>query len=549
MNRDMLCAILEDEFDLIEAENGQVGLDKLEQNYHDLSLILLDVYMPVCNGFEFLDLMRKDGRFDAVPVIVTTASGALEDEIKCLELGANDFVVKPYNVEIMMNRINNTLRLIESASIVKQLTWDATTALYNKEFFFRNVAELMAERSGEQFDMVCSDIEDFKALNDRHGEQACDQLLRSLAAEMIAILPGFELGGRIGGDNFAFLIQHQDKSWVEVLDGIANDMGFSNLNVKFGIVENVDRDLPVQLVCNRANVALDRIKGPLGVGVAWYDDELRQAQLNEQAVLENMKEALENAQFSVYYQPKHDLHTGKTGGAEALVRWVHPELGFISPGVFIPIFERNGFISKLDLFVWEEACREIKRLQNSGLPVVPISVNASRLDFDIPDLAQRLTDLTDRYGVDRSLLHIELTETAYADSPEQVSGTLSKMRANGFLVELDDFGAGYSSLASLNTLPLDVLKLDMSMIRQASALNDYRIVQSAIQLADILGLRIVVEGVETDEQVEELKRLGCDYIQGFYFSKPLERDEFEEYLAKTGSSLEARFDDGDSGGV
>ncbi|MDO4806855.1 MAG: response regulator, partial [Coriobacteriales bacterium] len=177
INREMLSAILEDEFEVIEAENGLVGLQKLEEHYEDLSLVLLDVMMPVCNGLEFLRRKNEDPRFDSVPVIVTTASVGRDDEIKCLELGANDFVAKPYDVEIMMNRINNTVHLRESASIVNQLMWDDLTGLYSKEFFYRRVDGIFVEYPGADFDMVCTDIENFKSLNDRYGRQNCDQLL------------------------------------------------------------------------------------------------------------------------------------------------------------------------------------------------------------------------------------------------------------------------------------------------------------------------------------------------------------------------------------
>ena len=283
-------------------------------------------------------------------------------------------------------------------------------------------------------------------------------------------------------------------------------------------------------ICNRALSALTSVKGRHGIEIAQFDDEMHQRQLMEQTIYDSMQTALDELQFSVYFQPKHDVHADRVGGAEALIRWIHPELGFISPGLFILIFERNGFITKLDLFVWEEICKEIKLCQERQLPIVPLSVNTSRLDFDLPDLSERLTEIADRYDVDRALLHIELTETAYSDNPEVVVQTLSDLKQRGFLVELDDFGAGYSSLVSLNTLPLDVMKLDMSVIRQAVALNDFRIVESTIKLAQMLDLKTVVEGVETAEEAERVIDIGCDMIQGYYYSRPLDRGAFEAYL-------------------
>lgn len=440
--------------------------------------------------------------------------------------------MKPYNFRIILNRINDTIRLRESAALVNQLAFDRVTGLYSKEYFARAVADALADEPDVEFDMVCGDIDNFKLLNDRYGEKNCDQLLHVLAERLIGTLPECVVGARIGGDSFAFLIRHQDSGWESVLSTAAEDIPFANLNIKFGIVDRIDRMMPTSQICNRAMTALDTVKGLHGVGVAHFDDDLHRRQLMVQTIRENMETALGELQFSVFYQPKHDVRTNKIGGAEALVRWLHPEVGFISPSLFIPIFERNGFITKLDMFVWEEVCKEVRRCSDLGLPVVPISVNASRLDFDEVDLSERICALADKYGVDHSLLHIELTETAYSDNPEAVTRTLCELKKHGFLTELDDFGAGYSSLVSLNTLPLDVVKLDMSMIRQATALDDFRIVESTIKLAHVLGLKTVVEGVETAQEAQKVMELGCDLIQGYYYSKPLKQEDFEAYLAK-----------------
>lgn len=532
INREMLCAILDEDFRVIEAEDGIVGLEQMEKHYEDLSLVLLDVYMPRCDGFEFLRRKREDDRFDPVPVIVTTASDRREDEIECLRLGANDFVVKPYIVDIMINRINNIIHLRESASIVNQLTWDSLTNLYSREFFYRRVDDLLAANTHISYDMVCSDVTNFKTLNDRYGKANCDLMLHELADRLTLLLPDFIAGGRIGNDTFAFLILHQDDhEWVELLESMPKGLIATNIGIKFGIVEDVDHHLAVSLTCDRAIIALEQIKESFGAPVAWYNDELRRQQLREQLIVETMEQALKEHQFTVYYQPKHNMETNETGGAEALVRWIHPELGFVRPDHFIPLFERNGFVTRLDLYVFEEACKEIARCKELGLPIVPISTNVSRLDFDLPDLSRDLSLIADKYGIDHSLLHIELTETAYSENPERVIFSLQNLRDRGFMVELDDFGSGYSSLASLNMLPLDVVKLDMSIINQAAVLNDYRIVHSAIQMAEFLDLKTVAEGVETEQEAATLKELGCTFIQGYFFSKPLPSREFENYIA------------------
>lgn len=530
LNRMVLQSALENDYIVLQAENGLIGLELLEKHHQDISLILLDVYMPECDGFEFLRRKNLDERYSTIPVIVATASGSLEDEIKCLELGANDFIVKPYSHDVMLNRMSNTIRLRESAAIVNLLKWDRVTGLYSKEFFYSAVEEVLCEFPDTEYDLVCSDIENFKALNDRYGEKNYNYLLRELTNCTRDILPSVAVGGRIGCNTFAYLIEHQQPGWEGVLHSITDCVSHPNLIVKFGIVKRIDRALTVPKICYRAISALETIKGRHGIDIALFDDEVHQQQLIEQTIRESMQEALEGLQFSVFYQPKYDVRASTVGGAEALVRWNHPAIGLISPNVFIPLFEHNGFITKLDYYVWEEACKEIKRCADLGLPTIPISVNASRIDFDVPDLPDRIAALADKYDVDHSLLHIELTETAYSDNPATVTATLKRLKELGFPTALDDFGAGYSALVSLNTLPLDVMKLDVSMIRKAAELNDYRIVESTIQLAHILGLQTVVEGVETADEAQKVSEMGCDFIQGFYYSKPLPREDFEEYL-------------------
>ena len=530
MNREILCALLEDDYDVLEAENGLVGLEIMDKHSAELSLVMLDVYMPECDGFEFLRRKGKDPRFDTIPVIMMTASNTADDEIRCLELGANDFITKPYNVEIMKNRMKGTIRLRESSAMINRLELDSLTGLYSKEFFYNNVEELLKSNPDQKYDIVCSDVQNFRSMNDRYGTAQCDNFLRATAESLMKRIPGVSMGGRIGADVFAFLIAHQEEDWTGILTPEIVDTHFSKFVVKFGIFADVDHALTPAAICDRATLALSKIKKKFGATVAWYDDEMRSLQLREHQIEQNMEEALAERQFVVYYQPKHNLHTDRTGGAEALVRWIHPEMGFISPGQFIPLFERNGFITKVDFYIWEEVCRELQRCKQEGLPLVPISINASRMDFEVPDLAAKIAELADRYGVDHSMLHVELTESMYSDNPGQIERTLKELHDNGFFIELDDFGSGYSSLTSLNTLTLDVMKLDMSLIRQAAATNDYSIIRFSALLADGMRLKTVVEGVETADQVAAMKVLGCDYIQGYYFSKPLPAKEFEEYL-------------------
>lgn len=246
-------------------------------------------------------------------------------------------------------------------------------------------------------------------------------------------------------------------------------------------------------------------------------------------ILNSMDAALENHEFKVYLQPKCNMHTGLVVGAEALVRWEHPQRGLISPGSFIPIFERNGFIKKLDVYIWEETAAWLRRWLDAGHPATPVSVNISRIDVYEMDVCQILLDLLGKYSLDPRLLELEITESAYAEQPELIIQTMERLMGHGFTVLMDDFGSGYSSLNILKDVPVDVLKLDRAFFN-GGGVEDRRgkyVVENVITLAQALDMRTVSEGVETPSQVEFLSQAGCDMVQGFVFSRPVTPEAFE----------------------
>ena len=265
-----------------------------------------------------------------------------------------------------------------------------------------------------------------------------------------------------------------------------------------------------------------------------YNESLRDKLLREKAIPDAMQKALDQGQFSVFYQPKYSLTEECLAGAEALVRWIHPEWGMISPGEFIPLFEKNGFIPKLDQYVWEQVCAQLQRWRKTGRPVLPVSVNISRADMYQADVAQVLSGLTARYGIEPGLLHLEITESAYAENTRTITATVGKLRAMGFVVEMDDFGSGYSSLNMLSQMKLDMLKLDRSFIvSETSKSTELSILNDVISMAHRMRLRVVAEGVESRNQLERLRAVGCDYVQGFYFAKPMPAGEFEKLLSSS----------------
>lgn len=411
---------------------------------------------------------------------------------------------------------------------------DSLTGLYSMDFFLQRAEEIMAQNPDQKYKILVSNIINFKVINDKYGARKGDELLKFLAETGRKLFPNFIIGARLYADKFVCLqhgIPMTREEGLKLEQAILENSPVPNITWKHGIYyTKYNPELPVIAMVDRARLALESIRDNYDVKCAVYDEKLRTDLIVNQQIVDDAKKALELEQFQVYLQPKHDLHKDVTGGAEALVRWIHPELGFISPGNFIPVFEQNGFIRNLDKYVLHKVCQIINRWEKEKKPCVPISVNLSRRDFETEDIADRIIRVVDSYGVDHGLIHLELTETAFSDNPERISKTIKELHDHGFVIELDDFGTGYSSLITLSDLAFDVLKLDMSIIRNDDPKSDRNVLDFCTHLVKMMKLQSVAEGVETREQRDRLQALGCDYIQGYYYAKPMPVEEFEQYL-------------------
>lgn len=412
---------------------------------------------------------------------------------------------------------------------------DALTGLYTREAFCYHVGEIIKNNPGKSYAIVISDFVNFKHFNERYGIEAGDLLLIRTGQMLKNSYPGV-ICGRFGGDRFVSFNEYtpgmtfDDLEHFQLPDQAKSELPVESIVVKFGVCTNVDDSAPVAVFCDRAHSAVQSIKHFYGKNVAIYNEHLGDSIRKELVIEENMVSSLDKGHFQVYYQPKMKISTGEICGAEALVRWIHPELGFLSPASFIPVFERNGFISSLDQFVWEQVCKDIANWKKNGIKIVPISCNASRRDFDLPDLSDRIIKLADKYEIEHSFFHLEVTESSYAESPENVVRHIRALREAGFKVELDDFGSGFTSLSFLNDMDLDTLKLDMSILHKDEPESGRSVLTFVMQMAKMMGLTTVQEGVETKEQLERLKALGCDRIQGYLCSKPLARNDFEIFM-------------------
>jgi len=424
--------------------------------------------------------------------------------------------------------------------VSKKAEIDDLTGLYIRPVFFRKAEEILSENPDAQYDLIISDIVDFKKINETYGIKVADSILRWEAKYLLSRKYENVLFGRYGGDQIAIFGTHEgilkvisDES-KELFYNAEKNNDLPDINIKFGVIQNVDHEKSIISTCDKAHMALNSIKHHYVKDIAFYDSQLMNHVDKQRRIESSMYKSLQDGDFKVYYQPKHEAATGELIGAEALIRWEHPKYGFMSPADFIPLFEQNGFIIESDRYVWDRTCENIRRWQDKGIKMVPISVNGSKLTLLQDNLVKVLRESVVKNNLNPSQLHIEITETIMEDISSEMVDKINMIRDYGIKVELDDFGSGYSSLNALSELPIDILKLDMSFLFNFGDERRLMVLESCIDLAKKLGFTSVSEGVETKEQKELLKELGIDIIQGYYYSKPLPEEAFEEYLKENG---------------
>ncbi|MBP1572462.1 MAG: EAL domain-containing protein [Oscillospiraceae bacterium] len=421
---------------------------------------------------------------------------------------------------------------------------DSLTGIYNANAFYRNTKELLT-RSEEEYVLVRLNIVRFKVVNDIFGSKVADDILITFADTLVKSLKGLNCSyGRLTADHFALCMaanMFSEQRLVSVIRDIRSDLPpHYNVNIKAGIYRITNKDIAVSVMCDRAKLAMQTIKDDNLKLIAYYDDDIRKNLLREQRIESEMQWALDSEQFEVWFQPIYSLSSMQPYSAEALVRWRHPTKGLISPGMFIPVFEKNGFIAKLDYYIFDHVCAYIRQRREKGLKPIPISVNVSRMSLYKSDLAEDIINLVESYGLSPELFKIEITETAYSNNPTIITNTVNKLRSYGFTILMDDFGSGYSSLNILKDLPIDVLKIDMNFMADLNSTDKAaNILTSIVRMAKWLDMPCIAEGVETAAQVHFLKSIGCDNIQGFYFSRPLPCEDFEKIVEENFTELDA----------
>ncbi len=412
-------------------------------------------------------------------------------------------------------------------------THDFLTGLYNREYFYKQAERCLRLHPDERYLMICSDIRNFKMINDIFGREAADRLLIDMAQAMRTQAIGGEVYGRLVNDRFAMMMRKRDYREMKLIDKstevmkIANDVSYP-LKVYLGVYEIDDPSMPISMMCDRALLALGTIKGDYQKQVAYYDEKLRYNVLQEQELAAGLDRAIREGEIELYIQPQITVD-GRCLGGEGLVRWNHPTKGLLLPAAFIESFERNGMIVKLDLHVWELACKQLREWKDKGFPDRYLSVNISPKDFFFVDIYKEFTTLVGRYGISPKNLKLEITETAIiTDLPKQLA-LIKKLREAGFGVAMDDFGSGYSSLNMLKDIRVDTLKIDMEFLRQSESEERSRtILKTVVALSKELGMPVITEGVETKDHVDFLTQIGCDIFQGFFFARPMKAADYEK---------------------
>ena len=537
VNRFMLGNIFEGLYEILYAEDGGQAMDIIREQGSSISLVLLDLVMPVMTGMEVLHAMRADKTLQGIPVIVFTSDQ--KAEVECLKLGAMDFVSKPYPIaDVILARAARTIELSEDRTLIDETERDQLTGLYNREFFYRYADQIDKTNQGTQMDAVVVDIHRFHIINERYGKGYADDVLRELAGKLEKEAQKLNgIVGRLAADTFLAYWPHVE-SYQEVFDALSFDNAGSeetHVHLRMGVYEKADMDLDIERRFDRARSASNTVRGMLTTAIGVYNQEMHEKEIYAEQLVEEFPGAIREGQFIINFQPKFDIQqrVPVLAGAEALVRWIHPKQGMINPGVFIPLFEENGLILEMDRYVWRATAAQIhdwkKRLGFS----VRVSVNVSRIDMYDPQLINTFKSLLEEYELDAGDLVLEITESAYTNDSGQIIETVNELRSLGFMVEMDDFGTGYSSLNMIHRLPIDALKLDMQFVRDAFRDGrDTRLIEVIIEIADYLHVPVIAEGVETHEQMLALKAMGCKLVQGYYFSRPVPAASFEKFLVE-----------------
>ena len=521
-----LCSNFEDVFDI---EKGALSdawslIESLNVHKDDRGMFDRFIQDAKTTGMVQRITVRIYNRYD-VPVWYTIVLQTLR--------GLNNVPVRYLGT---LQNVNAEMKI--KAEMEYRADYDSLTGLYNSETFYKKSQEILENAPKDKFVIMSIDVDRFRLINDRYGIDAGNRTLQAVGKTIREISPKDSIAKRFQSDVFSVLLKYKtDQDLVTYMNKLSLALKEARvipmtIMVSFGIYKITDRAIPVRLMCDRARAVKKQVKGNALSNYAVYDDVIR-LKLREQAEIEEeMQLALANNEFVMYLQPQIDLKTKKLCGAEALVRWKHPIKGIMVPAQFLELFESNGFITKMDMYIWEEACKYIKNLQSRGI-YLPVSVNISRVHIGNTNLSNILEDLVKKYEIAPKYLELEITENLFMEDVDELFDEMGALKRCGFKIMMDDFGSGYSSLNMLRNAPVDTLKIDRFFLDEIMSTERGKIiVESSVRMAKQLGLAVIAEGVETKDQLDFLESIDCDTVQGYYYSRPVPIEEYETFMER-----------------
>lgn len=418
------------------------------------------------------------------------------------------------------------------AKLEYRLNYDSLTKAYNRYGFYKNAQKLIKEHTDTEYCLILSDIKSFKLINEIYGENIADKILIDEVNIIRQKMKGNSVLGRLNGDIIAMVIPKEylsEKEFSDMIKLLSDRYSNKNfrLHIYLGVYYIKDINETIRQMVDKVSLVIMKSKGNMSNYILYYDENSYRNDIFKQQLIGEFETALNENQFCMYLQPQTDKD-GNMLGAEALIRWNHPNMGLIMPGAFIECFEDAGLIYRLDNYIWEEAAKQLKIWKDSGYNYY-ISVNISAKDFYHIDVYQTFKNLVSKYGIDTDKLHIEITETALSEDKQAAHKTIERLHDEGFIIEIDDFGSGYSSFNFLKDVCADVIKIDRVFLKKSShEERGEQILRSIISLSHDIGMDVITEGVENVDQLSMLAKMNCDWFQGYYFSKPIAVGDFEE---------------------
>jgi len=559
LNRELLSDMLSGEFDITCAEDGDVAVEILKREGDAISLVLLDVMMPRLDGFDVLKKMKQMQLLESIPVIMISAEEKFELIDKAYTMGATDYILRSQSLTIIQKRVSNTIRLFakqknllemmrsENEALEEKnyriLNFDELTGCLNSIGFNSFVSEEIKSHPEREYSMVRFDFRNFRFYNDEAGYRNGDGLLKYFVKFLSERLGTGDGIARINNDIFSVFIATGDENTIKALfemtlsamRSYVSSAGHSfKVDMYAGayvLTETDVSDFDYARISDCLALAHKIAKEDKNSRVVFYDKAIFDRQYRDMQISQMLPDAIKNGEIEMYLQPQINYSDLSLIGAEALARWPKSKMGRLFPDMFVHVLESTGQILDMDKCIWRQACEHIRKWRDEGKNPPPISINISRIDIMRGDVVAIVSSLVKEYSLTPNDIRIEITESAYTESTQEILKCSDRFRSEGFIIEMDDFGSGYSSLNMLRTVDFDILKLDMKFLSDTKGdVKAGSIISGVIRLADSLKVKVLAEGVETSEQADLLYSFGCEFMQGYYFSRPIPIEEYEAYM-------------------